>query len=136
MDVDEGIELAHEYGITEIPTFKMLKNSKVVDSMEGMDAAALGQKIEGLAGKPDRWGSAVSTFYSATTSSLARRTRLLICQQHLGRPAQAELGQLWAGLIHVQPGGSGSTRLSFSLSALFSSAVKTRSAGAPPTAIV
>ena len=60
MDVDECKDLQSQYGVTAMPTFKMLKNSKVVDSMQGADDAALRQKIEGLAGKPDRWGSAGS----------------------------------------------------------------------------
>ena len=41
-----------------MPTFKMLRAGKEVGSMNGADDGALREKVEGLAGKPDRWASA------------------------------------------------------------------------------
>ena len=41
-----------------MPTFKFLRGGAEVGSMAGADENALREKIEGLAGKPDKWASA------------------------------------------------------------------------------
>ena len=46
--------------VTSMPTFKMIRGGKVVDEMNGADENALKEKIQGLAGKADRWASAGS----------------------------------------------------------------------------
>ena len=87
VDVDECKDLQSEYGVTAMPTFKMLKKGKEVGTrctrsadapcalsatalnplhllaaqvgnMQGADENALREKVEALAGKPDRWASA------------------------------------------------------------------------------
>ena len=60
VDVDECKDLQSQYGVTAMPTFKMLKGGKEVGSMQGADEGALREKIEALAGKPDRWAAAGS----------------------------------------------------------------------------
>ena len=46
-----------QYKVSAMPTFKMLKGGKEVDSMQGADDGALKSKVESLAGRHDRWGS-------------------------------------------------------------------------------
>jgi len=58
VDVDQCKDLQSQFGVSAMPTFKMLRNGKEVDSMQGADDAALRAKVEALAGKPDRWASA------------------------------------------------------------------------------
>jgi len=58
VDVDECKDLQSQYGVTAMPTFKMLKKGKEVGNMQGADESALREKVEALAGKPDRWASA------------------------------------------------------------------------------
>jgi len=58
VDVDECKDLSQEYGVKSMPTFKMLRAGKEVDEMKGADEGALREKVEALAGKPDRWASA------------------------------------------------------------------------------
>ena len=41
VDVDQCKDLQSQYGVSAMPTFKMLKNGKEVDSMQGADDAAL-----------------------------------------------------------------------------------------------
>lgn len=60
VDVDECKDLSQAYGVQSMPTFKMLRAGKEVDEMKGADDAALREKVEALAGKPDRWASAGS----------------------------------------------------------------------------
>ena len=60
VDVDQCKEVSQKYSVTSMPTFKMLKGGKEVGSMSGADDNALRDKVEGLAGKPDRWASAGS----------------------------------------------------------------------------
>ena len=47
-----------QYGVTAMPTFKFIRGGKEVDTMQGADENALREKVESLAGKPDRWASA------------------------------------------------------------------------------
>mmetsp|Transcript_4533 Transcript_4533/g.11264 ORF Transcript_4533/g.11264 Transcript_4533/m.11264 type:complete len:248 (-) Transcript_4533:265-1008(-) len=60
VDVDQAKDVSQQYQVTAMPTFKMLRGGKEVGSMQGADDTALREKIEGLAGKPDRWASAGS----------------------------------------------------------------------------
>ena len=60
VDVDICKELSQSYGVSSMPTFKMIRGGKVVDEMNGADENALKEKIQGLAGKADRWASAGS----------------------------------------------------------------------------
>ena len=57
VDVDICKELSQSYGVSSMPTFKMIRGGKVVDEMNGADENALKEKIQGLAGKADRWAS-------------------------------------------------------------------------------
>lgn len=56
VDVDECEEVAQQYGVAAMPTFKLLRGGKEVDSLQGADEAALREKVERLAGKPSRSG--------------------------------------------------------------------------------
>ena len=60
VDVDECKDLSQQYGVQSMPTFKMLRGGKEVGEMKGADEGALREKVEGLAGKPDRWAAAGS----------------------------------------------------------------------------
>ena len=60
VDVDECKDLAAQYGVKSMPTFKFIKGGKEVDEMKGADEGALREKINELAGSPDRWASAGS----------------------------------------------------------------------------
>ncbi len=60
VDVDECKDLAAQYGVKSMPTFKFIKGGKEVDEMKGADEGALREKIFELAGSPDRWASAGS----------------------------------------------------------------------------
>ena len=57
VDVDQCKDLSQQYGVQSMPTFKFIKGGKEVDEMKGASEDALKEKIEGLAGKPDRWAS-------------------------------------------------------------------------------
>jgi thioredoxin len=57
VDVDQCKDLSQQYGVQSMPTFKMIKGGKEVGDMKGADENALREKIESLAGKPDRWAS-------------------------------------------------------------------------------
>jgi len=58
VDVDQAKDLSQQYQVSAMPTFKMLRGGKEVGTMQGADDGALREKVEGLAGKPDRWASA------------------------------------------------------------------------------
>lgn len=60
VDVDQCKEVSQAYKVSSMPTFKMLKGGKEVGTMSGADENALREKVEGLAGKPDRWAAAGS----------------------------------------------------------------------------
>lgn len=57
VDVDECKDLAAQYNVKSMPTFKFMRGGKEVDEMKGADENALKEKIESLAGKADRWAS-------------------------------------------------------------------------------
>ena len=57
VDVDECKDLSQQYGVQSMPTFKFIKGGKEVDEMKGAGEDALKEKIEALAGKPDRGAS-------------------------------------------------------------------------------
>lgn len=57
VDVDQCKDLSQQYGVQSMPTFKFIKGGKEVDEMKGAGEDALKEKIEALAGKPDRWAS-------------------------------------------------------------------------------
>ncbi len=58
VDVDECKDLSQQFGVKSMPTFKMLRGGQEVGEMKGADEGALREKVEGLAGRPDRWASA------------------------------------------------------------------------------
>jgi len=58
VDVDQAKDVSQQYKVSSMPTFKMLKQGKEVGSLSGADEGALREKVESLAGKPDRWASA------------------------------------------------------------------------------
>ena len=58
VDVDECKDLSQQFGVKSMPTFKFLKGGRELDEMKGADEGALREKVEGLAGRPDRWASA------------------------------------------------------------------------------
>jgi len=54
VDVDANKDLAQQYGVKSMPTFKLLRKARVVDDLTGADAEALRAKVEALAGKASR----------------------------------------------------------------------------------
>ncbi|KAJ2647727.1 hypothetical protein IWW40_004448 [Coemansia sp. RSA 1250] len=46
VDVDEFSPIAAHYGVSAMPTFKLIKDGKVVDEIVGANAAALEQKLK------------------------------------------------------------------------------------------
>lgn len=57
VDVDECKDLQSQYGVSSMPTFKLLKGGKEVDELKGADESTLREKVQSHAGKPDRWAS-------------------------------------------------------------------------------
>merc|ERR1719487_952326 len=55
VDVDAHKDLAQQYGVKSMPTFKLLRKAKVVDDLTGADADGLRDKVESLAGKASRF---------------------------------------------------------------------------------
>ena len=60
VDVDECKDVAQQYGVKSMPTFKLFKAGKEVDSLSGADDGALREMVTKLAGKPDKYVSAGS----------------------------------------------------------------------------
>jgi thioredoxin len=54
IDIDECPELRAMYGVSAMPTFKLLKGGKEVGSMQGPDVNGLHEKIQALDGKLGR----------------------------------------------------------------------------------
>jgi len=54
VDVDAHKDLAQKYEVKSMPTFKLIRNGRVVDDLTGADAEALRAKVESLAGKASR----------------------------------------------------------------------------------
>ncbi|KAJ1851917.1 hypothetical protein LPJ73_002929 [Coemansia sp. RSA 2703] len=52
VDIDDGVDLAYEYGVTAMPTFKLFDNGKVVDEIIGAKKAALLTAMTKLAQPP------------------------------------------------------------------------------------
>ncbi|KAJ2140390.1 Glutaredoxin 3 [Coemansia sp. RSA 678] len=46
VDIDEMGELSEDYGVSEIPTFKFLRNTSVVDGFSGAQSDTLTKKVE------------------------------------------------------------------------------------------
>jgi len=57
VDVDECKDLQSQFGVSSMPTFKLLKGGKEVDELKGADENTLREKVQSHAGKPDRWAS-------------------------------------------------------------------------------
>jgi len=58
VDVDECKDISQKYGVSAMPTFKMIRGGAEVDSMQGADDGTLREKVIALAGKPDKWAGA------------------------------------------------------------------------------
>lgn len=58
VDVDANKDLAQQYGVKSMPTFKLLRKARVVDDLTGADAEGLREKVESLAGKASRFAYA------------------------------------------------------------------------------
>jgi len=58
VDVDANKDLAQQYGVKSMPTFKLLRKARVVDDLTGADAEGLRGKVESLAGKASRFAYA------------------------------------------------------------------------------
>jgi thioredoxin 1 len=58
VNVDEQRELAAQYGITAMPTFLVLKDSKVIETIRGANPPALKKAVEGAVKEVGKAGTA------------------------------------------------------------------------------
>ncbi|KAJ1720443.1 mitochondrial thioredoxin [Coemansia erecta] len=52
VDIDDGVDLAYEYGVTAMPTFKLFDNGKIVEEIIGAKKPALLAAMTKLAQPP------------------------------------------------------------------------------------
>jgi hypothetical protein len=89
VEAEEAADISEQYNVSVVPYFLFLRDGKVVDSLEGADAAALTAKFGALAG-----GAAAGAPAAAPATAAVAPPAAVVSSSGGGGDLQARLKQL------------------------------------------